>query len=67
MKSAILALALIATPALAQQMPALYADKLRAAEAARTPQDRAMLKCWQDAKWVVPRGYYEKCSAEARR
>ena len=67
MKKLVLTLTLFATPAFAQQMPALYADKLRAAEAARMPQDRAMLKCWQDAKWVVPKGYYEKCSAEARR
>lgn len=32
-----------------------------------TQQEIALGKCFSNAPWVVPNGYYEKCIAQAKR
>lgn len=62
---ALLALLLAVSPAFAQNMSqmGMWAWKQAQFEAAMSPRDRAVLACFQNAPWVVPPNYYDRCLA----
>lgn len=53
----------ISGPAMSQTGDGDWIAKQSEWEASRSPQHKALLKCFQDAPWVVPADYYDKCMA----